>query len=269
MLRSIAAKTLRDLRRGFVMWSAGLVGLVAMMQSVYPSIRHNEQINQLLKSYPDAMKGLIAFGGPLDYTSAPGYLGAELFSFMVPLLLIVATVGAGSRAIAGEEDRGTLDLLLALPVRRERVLLEKALALVVEVVALGCVLWLSLWVGAVVIDMHISGPHLAAGTASATLLAMVFGSLALLIGAVAGHRGAGLAIGLTSAVAVSTYLLNALAPLATVLSGPQKLSPFYYYASSDPLRRGLDAGNAAVLAGVTVLMIAIAVLAIRRRDLAV
>ena len=44
---------------------------------------------------------------------------------MVPLLLLVAAIGAGARAIAGEEERGTLDLLLSTPVSRRRLALEK------------------------------------------------------------------------------------------------------------------------------------------------
>ena len=63
----------------------------------------------------EALKAFIAFGGDLDYVSGAGYLGSELFAFMVPLLLLIAAIGAGARAIAGEEERGTLDLLLANP----------------------------------------------------------------------------------------------------------------------------------------------------------
>ena len=39
---------------------------------------------------------------------------------MLPLLLLVYAIGAGSRAIAGEEESGTLDLLLAHPLSRRR-----------------------------------------------------------------------------------------------------------------------------------------------------
>ena len=54
----------------------------------------------------------------------------ELFSLMAPLLLIVFSIGAGASAIAGEEDRHTLELLLANPVSRCRIVLEKLAALV-------------------------------------------------------------------------------------------------------------------------------------------
>ena len=60
------------------------------------------------------------------------------------------------RLIAGEEDRGTLDLLLSSPLSRTQVALEKLAAMCVEVVGLGLVLWLALWIGARAFSMEIS-----------------------------------------------------------------------------------------------------------------
>jgi hypothetical protein len=69
MLRSVLFKSLRDGRRAFAWWSVGLVGLVAMIVSVYPSIRDNPGLNKLIEDYPEALKGFIAFGGEVDYAS--------------------------------------------------------------------------------------------------------------------------------------------------------------------------------------------------------
>jgi ABC-2 type transport system permease protein len=249
-----------------MLWSAGLVAVAALMISVYPTVRDNPSLNDLVKQYPDALKNLVGFGGPLDYASPAGYLGAELFSFMVPLLLIIATVAAGSGAIAGEEENGTMELLLALPIMRGRLVLEKLAALIAEVVALGAVLWLALWVGAAVVDMRISGAHLASGTAGSVLVAILFGALSMALGAATGRRS--LAIGLTSALAVAAFLVNVLAPLVDSLSEVRRLSPFYHYAASDPLRHGLDAGDVAFLVVTAALFAVAATLAFQRRDIA-
>ena len=83
MLGSVFAKSLRDLRRSFVGWSLGLAGYVALIVAVYPTIRDNPDLNKLVESYPEALKAFIAFGGQADFTSAAGYLGSELFSFMI------------------------------------------------------------------------------------------------------------------------------------------------------------------------------------------
>jgi len=48
-----------------------------------------------------------------------------------------------------------------------------------------------------------------------------------------------------------------------------KLSPFYYYTSAEPLRNGLDMGHAGVLIVLTVVFLAVALIAFERHDLAV
>ena len=66
----------------------------------------------MLDAWPDALKE--AFG--LDaYTTGPGFLNTELFSMMFPIVLIAVALGAAAAATAGEEERGTADLLLAAP----------------------------------------------------------------------------------------------------------------------------------------------------------
>jgi len=246
MLGSVLLKTLRDRRRGFAWWTLGLAGLVALMVAVYPTVRDNPEMNRLVDEYPEALKAFIAFGGAIDYTSGAGYLGSELFSFMV---------------------RGTLDLLLSTPVTRRKVAVEKIGAMVLELAGLGAVLWAALWIGAMVVGMDdVSAAHLAAATAGAGLLALVFGAIAFLVGAATGHRA--LAIGLATAGAVAAYLVHGLAALVEVLEVPQKLSPFYHYAIGDPLRQGLALDHTVVLVAVALAVALAGVLAFERRDLA-
>jgi len=266
MFRSVLPKTLRDLRRGFLYWSLGITALVALHIGVYPSVRDNPALNELAESYPEAIKGFIGFGGELDWVSAPGYLGAELYSFVVPLLLLIVAIGAGSGALAGEEERGTLELLLSLPVSRVRVALEKLAALVAEVVGLALVLLAALWIGVTAIDMNVSGAHLAAATLSAVLLAIGFGAIALAAGAATGKRS--IAIAVSSAGAVAAYVVNSLAPLVSELEPVQRISPFYFYSASDPLRRGLDLVYVLALVGIVVAAGIAALVAAERRDLA-
>lgn len=266
MLRNVALKSLRDIRRGFLWWSLGLIGFVALIIAVWPTVHSNPGLNKLAQDYPEALQAFLAFGGAVDYSSPAGYLGIELFSLMVPLLLLVAAIGTGAGSIAGEEERGTLELLLANPVSRTKVVLEKTLALAAELVGLGVVLWLALWIGALIAGMDISAGHLAAATLSAVLLALAFGAIAVLLGAATGKRT--VAIGLTAAAAVAAYLVNGLAPLVHALEVPQKLSPFYHYAVGDPLRNGISFTHLAVLVAIAVVATALAPWFFSRRDVA-
>jgi ABC-2 type transport system permease protein len=262
----IALKTLHDLRRGFGWWSLGLAGMVALQVSVYPTVRDDSGFADLTENYPEVLQDLFGFGAEqFDYTSPAGYLGIELFSLVVPLLLIIAAVAAGAGAIAGEEDRGTLELLLSMPVGRRRVTGEKLMAMALEVVGLGLVLLISLWIGVRVIDMGVSFEHLAAAAAGAVVLAVCFGAIALLVGAATGSRGA--AAGVSAALAVAAYLVNSLAALVSELEGIQKLTPFYHYEAPDPLREGFSAPHLLVLLAIAVAAGAAAVVAVERRDI--
>jgi ABC-2 type transport system permease protein len=266
VLRDVFLKSLRDLRRSFAWWTVGLAGYVALIASVYPTVRDNPDLEKLVESYPEALKAFVAFGGQFDFTSAAGYLGSELFSFMMPALFLVAAVGHGAGTLAGEEERGTIDLLLSSPLSRTRVALEKLAAMCVELAALGAVLWLALWVGARAFSMEVSVAHLASATALLVVLALAYGAIAFMVAAATGRKT--LAIGLTVALAVGAYLVNSLASLVEVLEPFQKATPFYHYAVADPLRQGLDPWHTLFLLAVGAGAAAAGVLLFDRRDLA-
>jgi len=265
MLASVLAKTLYDKRRSFVWWCVGILAFVALYGAVYPSISGQTSLEKLINSYPQALKGFIGFGGNLDFISGAGYLGSEVFSFWGPVVLLAAAIAAGSSAIAGEEERGTLDLLLSLPLSRTRLLLEKLGALVVEVVALGAWLWILLVIVSAAAGMGVSAWNLGAATLSLVLLALVFGTISLAIGAATGKRG--LAIGLAAALAVAADVLNALAPLANWLSSAKMASLYYYYSHGDPLRHGFQGADTLVLVAAVLVISAAAPFLLRRRDL--
>ena len=58
-------------------------------------------------------------------STAEGFYEAETYGLMVPISVIVVTAVIGSRALAGEEQNRTMGLLLANPIKRSRVVLEK------------------------------------------------------------------------------------------------------------------------------------------------
>lgn len=266
MLRNVFLKTLRDQRRALLWWGIGLAILAAFTIAFYPSIANAPGFDSLLDEMPEAMARAF-LGEVTDLTSPTGYLNSQLFVFFLPLLFLVFAVSRGSSTIAGEEESGTLDLLLSYPVERWRVALDKFAAIVVATLVLAFVFWLALAISAVAIGMEISLLRMAEATLSAALLGMTFGALALALGCATGKRG--LSIGVSSAVGTAAYFLNALVPLVEVLEPSRKLSPFYYYMGADPLSNGLNPLHVAVLIGLTLVLLAVALVLFRRRDLAV
>jgi ABC-2 type transport system permease protein len=267
MLRNIFSKTIFERRRAAQWWIVGIIALVVMLCLFYPTIRDNNEMAKLLESYPKELLAAFGMSDITNFATPAGYLQAEVFSFMVPLLLLIFAIGLGTRAIAGEEEARTLDLLLSHPVRRSQVVLQSFAALLALTSLLGLATFGALVLGALIVDMQIGLDRLAAVTLSTTLMALFFGSLALAAGAATGKRG--LSMGVTASVAAVTYLINALAPSVSALKPLQNISPFYYAASSNPLQNGLNIGHALMLALGSAVLLGLAVAAFERRDVGV
>lgn len=91
------------------------------------------------------------------------------------------------------------------------------------------------------------------------------GAMAIAVGAATGRRA--LASGVAAAVGILGWLINSFAPLVSGLSWLKYLSFFYYYAGHDPLSQGVGAAGLVVLAAATLVLIALAMAMIERRDL--
>ena len=265
MLRNIFTKSLRDQRKSLTFWGIGIAALSLVTVLFYPSIREVPDFSKLLED-SDALARVFT-GGFTDLTSPEGYLNSQLYSLMVPILFLVYAIGQGSGTIAGEEERGTLDILLSNPTTRVQVLVHKFAAIIASILALAFVLWVSVAVGGAIVNMDLSLGGTAQVTLSAMLLGTVFGTLALALGSATGKRG--LSIGITGAVALAAYLLYALAPLVEGLKVTEKFSPFYYYIGADPLVNGLNPLHGAALIAMTLALLAVAIITFERRDLGV
>jgi ABC-2 type transport system permease protein len=259
----VLRRSVLDALRGLVFWTVGIVLLVLVTVSIWPSIEGNADLTEAIENYPEELKAFL--GGSLDFATAAGYLNAELYSLMVPLLLLVYGIGAGARAIAGEEEAGTLDLLLSHPLRRRRVLLEKLGAAVALLIVLGAIVFVSVTLSSAAFGLDVGTLDVAAATLAAVLLGATFAALAILVGAATGSRA--LAIAVPTAVVIASYLLFGLGNLVDALEPLRPLSPWEWYAGGDPLRNGFDWAGTLLLAAATAVLAGAAIPLFERRDL--
>ena len=265
MLRNIFTKSLRDQRRSLIFWAIGTMLYVALNVAIFPSIRNSSsQLDTYVKSLPSVLRKLFVGSNP-DLASGTGFLNARLFSFVSPLIFLMFAVGVGARAIAGEEEGGTLDLLLSQPVARRRVVGEKFSALTVGVVVLLAAHFTAMLISDLALNMGISVLKMLEANISMALLALAVGALTFAVSAATGRRAVSIAAG--SVVGLLAYLINALAPLVDVLKPARRVSLFYYYGGVTALRQGITAAGAGVLLAVTASCLAAAFLLFERRDL--
>jgi ABC-2 type transport system permease protein len=265
VLRSVTGKTLYERRFGLAGWAAELAGIVALIVAIYPSFAHVHALKSLSQAFPRELSAFVGYGGVVDYTSPVGFLGTELFAVTLPLLMLALAIGSGARAIASEEEVSTLDLLLANPLSRTRLVLEKTAALALELALLTATIFFGLLVATRAVGVHIAAGKLAAAALFVFLLGLLFGSFAVAVGAATGKHA--LAVGIPSGAAAIAYLLNGVAPLVAWLDPLKILSPFYHYTAPAPLRHGFALGHATVLLAVSAALVVVAVWSFDRRDL--
>ncbi|MGA8211166.1 MAG: ABC transporter permease subunit [Nocardioidaceae bacterium] len=234
--------------------AVGVLSLFAL--GVYAGM--SGTLDELTKRFPPELMAFIGGDAP------GGYVVGEVFNLIAPLALVTYAVMTGASAIAGEEERKTMGVLLGVPLRRRDLLLSKAVGLSVGLAVATGLFLVATVVASTAFDVGLRTADVAATGAHLGLLALLFGVLALAVGAATGRPA--LAAGVTGLLAVTSYLADSMLPLVG-LERWAELSPWYYYAGSNPLSNGFDLPNAVVLAALTVLALTAAVLAFDRRDL--
>ncbi len=254
-----AAVLTKDLtERGWPVISLGGILAVFTFAALAISASLGEVITDLTEGFPDALTSFM--GGEVP----GGYVVGEVFNLIAPLALVAYAVLTGAGAIAGEEESGTMDLLAAQPVSRSAILAAKAGGLAAALTTATALFALAAAASSTLLD---TGPAISAVIATCVhllLLAMAFGALALAVGAATGRPSIGAAV--AGLIAAISYLTNAMLPLAG-LGGWAPLSPWYYYAGSDPLLNGLNLGHVIVLAAITFGALAVAFYTFEHRDL--
>ena len=163
----IAMKTISDHQGLLVICSIVMFYIALMMGPIYSLM--DEALIQMAASFPDALLAMI---GGADMGTFEGFLQAEIFAITGPVTFGVLAVLIGARAVAGEEEKNTMDLLLANPVSRSQVIAEKTIALVAYSVALGVVTFLGTWATVLLGDTELSVGNVAATTVLLTLLGL-------------------------------------------------------------------------------------------------
>lgn len=240
-MSAVVRMTARLLARGL----AGLFGLlllVALFEAVQAPVADSfggpAGVQALIDQLPPAFQALARLRP--EFIAATGLAGYLSVGFTHPLYATLAaagTVGFAARGLAGEMERGTIQLALSRPVSRAQVYAARVLGLAVIVVALAVVGPLGLVAGLLLAQP--AGEFVYANllplAAASGLLFWAMGGLALLASAAASTTGR--VIGWGIAVFIIAYFVDYFAGIWTPLAAIEFLSPFDYF---DPARALVD-----------------------------
>jgi ABC-2 type transport system permease protein len=238
--------------------AAGLIAVLLVVGALFPAVGHTFGKLNIPKGVSDLLGGA-------DYSTITGWYRAEIASIYGPLVIAALAIVGASSSTAGEEEDGILALVLAHPVTRSRLVAAKAGAVAVVVLILAFAVWIGMIGGAAIGGGGITIGKLAAFCVHLAFFGAATGAVALAVAAGTGRRA--LATAAAAGVGIIGWLINGFAPLVGAIAWLKYLSPFYYYAGHDPLTRGVDVGDIAVLGLFSLVLTAVAIAAIQRRDL--
>jgi ABC-2 type transport system permease protein len=261
----IALQALRAGRRQLAVWATALAAMVAVYAVIWPSVRGNTSWRELFDTLPQTYRALFTAAGTIDLSTPAGYLGVELMGFLGPALIAVYAITAGSAAIAGEEDRGCLEVTLSAPVSRARVLTQRFAALVIGIFAVMTATAAAMWIFSALLDMRLGVAAIASAAAALGIFGVFAGSVAVAVGAATGSAAA--ARGVAALAAVASYLINALAQVTSALRPARPISPYYLVLGNEPLAHGLRLMGAVSVLAVAAALVSCGGILFARRDL--
>jgi ABC-2 type transport system permease protein len=237
--------------------------MAALTIAVYPAIRDSDALKEFLHNFPPAMMAMFGVD-PTTFTTGIGYIQAQLYSLLAPMLLVAFATTAGAAITAREEEEGTADLLLAYPVQRWRVVVEGFLAMALLSALICGAIAATLFVANAAVDLRLPARGILGLNFGLWLFGLFFGGVTMLVGAWFGKVRP--SIGVAACIALASFFLQGLAPIVESLQPLQPYSPFHWLLEGDPARNGITRGHAVLGTGVVALVLGTIVL-FRFRDI--
>jgi ABC-2 type transport system permease protein len=263
MLTSIYTKTLRGYWIPILGWGLGLALVLYGTLSAFATQFSSPQARNEFVALANAFRFLAE---PIDVTTPAGFVTWRTLGTL-PVMLGIWSVLAGSRLIRGAEERGALDIVLAAPHSRVRVLAEGVAALLTAHILISLLIGLGALGG-----MAAANEPVPVGRALLTglnigLLDFFFALLALLVSQFTSRAGA--AAGVAGGLLALGWALDGASRVIADGAWLGRLTPFHLYNLNKPLIASYAAHPTALLGllALTVLCGALSVPLFINRDL--
>ena len=246
MIGVLLRKLLRDVRTGLIV-VAVLLLLFQLLWAVvtrriindllpFLSLRMPiEDLRQMLFQGPGRIVQALIGGENIDFAQAMHLFSVSYVHPLTQTILCVWAVGRASGAIAGEIDRGTMELLLAQPIRRTHVVMAQWLMDCILIPTLCVTLWLGTWIGTAITGLidH-TNPSLRVdplrfAPSLLNIAALVFAVSGYTMWMSAAGRFRGRVMGLAVTLTLLQFLINVVGQLWAPMEMARYLTVFYYF----------------------------------------
>lgn len=203
--------------------------------------------------------------------SVEGYIASVVLAYISVLLGIYCIVTSTS-TLAGEEDLGTLELIVAMPLTRSQILTAKAIALSVAVLAIMIIAAIgnAVLLEVIKFDTHINiTPYgLFVALISSLPLAVGLIMIGLFLGAILPNRRT--AIVVTTVYFIASYFGENFAGMVKSLEPIRYFSLFNYYNTTETIfSDGPQLSDILILLGIAAIFYVLALICFSRRNVTV
>ena len=265
---TILFRSIKDRKISLIVYMISAMLFMWMYVAMFPSIAEQaDSLAVFFDSLPDAMFEVFGMED-LNISTLENFLSVEHFSLVLPIMLAFLLVSVAGRAIAGEIETGTLELIIARSVSRLKLYLAKYAAGIGILIVFTIVSVFSVIPFAAMHGVEYAIKSIAAGALMVLLFGWAVFSTTMMFSGIFSERsrvymaGGGILLGM--------YVLNIVALMKESLEALKYLSFFHYYAYSDALlHQSLYGTGCVVFICVSVFTTVAGAVWFMRRDIAV
>lgn len=250
MRGSVFMETLRQSWQQVMYWAVGLTALGFIVVVIIPDVNFLKQMADLVRSLPPFLQQAVGVGDDINFIATPeGFVAVGFFGKGL-LLMAAYPVLMGLRVTVTEEDSGTMDMLLSLPLPRWRIIVEKYLAYCVTMVAIVITLFIGFWIGEALTPVELNMTRVAETVFNMIPCMMLILAVTVFVGTLS--PGKRFALAVATLFVVVSFMLDTVGGMATgtVAENLKALSVFSYYNSTGVMKNGLIWAN---IAGMVIL----------------
>lgn len=257
------------LRHSWVMtlvWGVGLGAFVTFFVLITPMLTGLELV-ELFQSMPPA---LMAAAGVRDAAVLGSPEGLIAVGFFGKFALIFAAypVIMGIRATLHEENAGTMDVLMSLPLARSRFVFEKFLAYSLNIIVLVLLVLGGLYAGLPFVDMEFDAARVTLVTLALIPSLIFVLALTIFVASITSRRV--LVIGIMTAFVMGSFMIQTIGGMVTTdwMALLERFSFFSYYNVENIITNGVVVSHVIGLLVVAALLLGGSLYSFERRDIA-
>jgi ABC-2 type transport system permease protein len=249
MIRTLVQKLLRDVRTGLIIVAV----LLGLFQCLWARVTDNITIqivryldqnlpgginlffDEFFKQGPARIVQTLMGGETIEVTRVMDMLSIAYVHPLTQVILCIWAIGRAAGAIAGEIDRGTMELLLAQPIARSHIILAHLTIDLITVPILCLSMWGGTWLGTWLVGLQenasplLRADPLRFGPCLLNVAVLVFAISGITMFLSAAGRFRGRVLGLAVVITLVQFLVNVIGQLWDRVEFLRPFTVFYYY----------------------------------------